>query len=208
MAGICQTSFRKNGPTCDHRSLSFLLDGVTVDLEITQGEIDDIPWDAENRKKFLILAARRQRALGLVLDDAIGRVFAGDEATNVKEYVFFGPGLAITKTNIGTAYVNILPGLNGERILVDFTGCSAFRPVLTANLVGTGPFGVRIIKDSDNTVLYENANIALTGERELDPGWQSPIPAGFTGLEILRIQAKSVTAADDPIFRRATLLIR
>jgi hypothetical protein len=164
-------------------------------------------WSEEEKRQFILLGLKRLRVLGLALDDAIGRVTNGEEATSVQQYDFLGPGSVVTKTNVGTAYVNILPGANGERCLIDCTGKTQFRPVVTANLVGTGPFGFRIIRDSDNTIFYENANVALTGERELDPGWQ-PMPVWATGLEILRVQIKSVTAADDPVVRRFALFVR
>jgi hypothetical protein len=137
----------------------------------------------------------------------LNRVIVGEEATNVKSYNLLGPGLAVTKTNIGTTYVNILPGTSGERSLVDFTGCTEFRLIASANLVGTGPFGLRVVRDSDDAVLYENASIALTGERELDTNWQT-LPGAASGNILVRVQAKSNVAADDPVFRRVTLVVR
>ena len=206
MPGTVTASFSPN--TCSHHSVQVNLDGETIDLGIvTDATLDDLPWGPAEKKVWLLGCARRKRAQGLSVAQMLGRVLAGDEATNVKTYDFLGPGNAVTKTNIGTAYTNVLPGANGERILVDCTGCTQFRPVLTANLVGTGAFGVRIVRDNDNTVFYENANIALTGERELDPGWQS-LPVWATGLEVLRLQAKSAVAADDPVFRRCVLLVK
>jgi hypothetical protein len=204
MAGICTAiSICAGG---NHATLSEVLDGVPVSVDITEGEALE-PLSADDLRAFLRLKARRLRQSGVPLAQFVNRVLMGDEATNVKQYDLMGPGSVVTKTNIGTAYVNVLPGANGERCLIDFTGCAEFRPVVTANLVGTGPFGFRIIKDGDNTVLFENASVALTGERELDPGWQA-IPAGFTGLEVVRLQAKSVTASDDPVIRRASVLVR
>jgi hypothetical protein len=207
MAGICTASTRLNGAGCDHRTVTVSLDGESFEFATGEHLLDEMAWTADEKRQFILLGLKRLRTLGLTLDAAVNRVTNGDEATNVKVYRFLGPGAAITKTNIGTSYVNVCLGTNGERILADFTGCTEFRPVVTANLVGTGPFGFRIIKDGDSTVLYENANVALTGERELDPGWQA-IPQGFSGLEVLRLQAKSVTAADDPIVRRAEILLR
>jgi hypothetical protein len=204
MAGICTAiSICAGG---NHATLSEVLDGVPVSVDITEGEALE-PLSADDLRAFLRLKARRLRQSGVPLAQFVNRVLMGDEATNVKQYDLMGPGSVVTKTNIGTAYVNVLLGANGERCLIDFTGCTEFRPVVTANLVGTGPFGFRIIKDGDNTVLFENASVALTGERELDPGWQA-IPAGFTGLEVVRLQAKSNTASDDPVIRRASVLVR
>jgi hypothetical protein len=204
MAGICTSISVCAGG--NHATLSELLDGVPVTVDITEGEALE-PLTSDELRLFLRLKARRLRQSGVTFAQFVNRVLLGDEATNVKQYDLMGPGSVVTKTNIGTAYVNVLPGANGERCLIDFAGCTEFRPVVTANLVGTGPFGFRIVKDSDNAVLFENASVALTGERELDPGWQA-IPAGFTGLEVVRLQAKSTVGSDDPVIRRASLLVR
>jgi hypothetical protein len=205
MAGICVTSIRKSGAGCDHRIVTVSLDGESIELHTGEGELDSMPWGAEEKRQFLLLSAKRARVLGLALDDAVGRVFIGEEATNVKQYMLLGKD--VTKTNIGTAYVNVPVGANGERSLVEFTGSTQFRIIINANLVATGPFGIRIVRDSDNAVLYENANIALTGERELDTDWQ-PLPAEASGLSLVRLQAKSTVGTDDPVFRRCVMLVR
>jgi hypothetical protein len=201
MAGIC--TITTSPGNCSHRVLTVALDGVEHVIHMAEGEVS-APLTTEEAVQFIRLGIRHR---GIALAALLNRVIVGDEATNVKQYDLMGPGSAIAKTNIGTAYVNVLPGANGERSLIDFTGSTEFRPVVTANLVGTGPFGFRIVKDADNAVLYENASVALTGERELDPGWQA-IPAGFTGLEVVRLQAKSTVGSDDPVIRRASLLVR
>ena len=207
MAGICISSVRKSGAGCDHRALTITLDSENIVVETGEELLDQMAWGPDEKQQFVLLALKRLRALGLSLDDATGRVINGEEATNVKSYDLMGPGAVVTKTNIGTVYVNVLPGANGERILVDFTGCTQFRIILTANLAGTGPFGVRVVRDSDSAVLFENASIAQTGERELDTDWQ-PLPAAASGLALVRLQAKSTVGADDPQFRRAVMLVR
>lgn len=204
MADICTASASPNA--CGHYDLTATVAGISTSVHVHDVELR-VPLTSSEREELLKLSARILRQTGVTPAQFLNRVLRGDEATNVKQYTLLGPGATVTKTNIGTSYVNVLPGLNGERVLVDFTGCTQFRAVLTANLVGTGPFGARIVKDADNAVLYEDANIAVTGERELDTDWQ-PIPAGFTALEIVRLQAKSVTAADDPVYRRGVLLVR
>jgi hypothetical protein len=204
MAGICTASELCVGG--GHQTITVTLDGVPIEVSYTRIAVAE-PLSAEELRGFVHLAARRLRGQGVALEDFLNRVLHGDEATNVKSYQLLGPGLAIAKTNIGTAYVNILPGINGERSLVDFTGCTQFRLIASANLVGSGPFGIRVVRDSDDAVLYENASIAVTGERELDTDWQT-LPQAASGLSLVRVQAKSVTAADDPVFRRVTMLVR
>jgi hypothetical protein len=166
------------------------------------------PLTSDEIRTFLELGIRELRTSGLTFAQLLNRVCVGGEATNVKQYDFLGPGNTVTKTNIGTTYVNVLPGLNGERIPVDLTGVTEFRVFLTLNMVGVGPLRARIIRDGDSTVLYENTNINVAaGERELDTGWLT-IPAGFNGVELLRWQMSSATATDDPVFRRCGLLVR
>lgn len=187
--------------------MTITFDGVAhVFSNVTDAEVNT-PLTTDETRQFLLLAARYLRSKGVTLANFLNRVVVGEEATNVKQYDLIAPGGAITKTNIGSAYVNVLPGANGERVLVDFTGCTQFRVVFTANLVGTGAFGARVIRDGDSAVLFENASISLTGERELDTDWQT-IPAGFEGLTLLRLQMKSATAADDPVARRCAVLVR
>ncbi len=196
MADIC-TALTKCS-TGQHYSLS--ISGRTINIH----QDDLFPLEPEEIDQFFRLALRaRQFNLAAILN----RVIVGEEATNVKAYNLLGPGLAIAKTNIGTSYVNVLPGVNGERVLVDCTGCTQYRFVASVNLVGTGPFGIRVVRDSDNTIFHAADSIALTGERELDTDWQS-LPGGFNGLEVVRVQAKSVVATDDPVFRRVTLVVR
>lgn len=206
MAGICITSIRKSGAGCDHRIVTVNLDGESIELHTGEGELDAMPWGSEEKRQFLMLSAKRARVLGLALDDAVGRVFIGEEATNVKQYFLLSKD--VTKANIGTSYVNVPPGANGERTLVEFTGCTEFRVVVHAVLAQAGPYQMRIVRDSDNAVLYESASInAAAGEREFDTGIQ-PLPAAATGLIYVRFQAKGSNTVDDPVFRRCVLMVR
>ena len=205
MAWSCTLSTNPTG--CGHYVVTARRDdGTTLVVPIHETEAAE-PLTQVEEVQLVQLTVRRLRASGVLLAAQAGRVLLGSEATNVRSYDFLGPGAAITKTNIGTAYVNICPGLNGERLLVDLTGASEFRIVVTATLTGTGPFGLRCVRDSDDAVVFENAAIALTGNQELDTGWQ-PIPIAVGTLVLLRLQAKSVVGTDDPVFRRATILIQ
>ena len=183
-----------------HRTLT--IGGVTV----TMHENEIVPLSAEEKQTLFRYAIRYR---GELLSVLLNRVVFGDEATNVKIYNFFGPGATITKTNIGTAYVNICPGLNGERLIADFTGCTQFRLMLHSNLIGTGAFAARVVRDADDVVLAESTNLGAAGERELDTDWTN-LPAAFLGVGVvtLRAQAKSATATDDPVFRALRLGLR
>lgn len=216
MAGICINSIPKSHATDGHRVVTVTLDGETITDEFFDEDFDALTWNdvlpsdwrtLTLKQIFVRLGVKKKRLEGVTFNQLIGRVTNGEEATNVKQYDFIAPGSAVTKNNIGTAYVDVLPGANGQRVLVDCTGCTQFRIVVTANLVATGPFQARVVKDSDSMVLYESPSLTQTGERELDTDWQT-LPAWATGMEVLRLQAKSATASDDPVFRRCVMLLR
>lgn len=114
----------------------------------------------------------------------------------------------VTKSNIGTNYVNVAVGLNGERQLVDFTGFTQFRLLVAWNLVGSGTQNVRVVDQvTPANVLWESAGQTGAGEKEIDSGWTS-LPAWATGEKFLVLQAKSTTGADDPVHRRTTLYLK
>jgi len=206
MAGICVNHIRNNGVNCDHRTVTVNFDGESLVLDVSEAELDATPWTAAEKKQFIKLGLKRLRVLGLALDNVIGRVTNGEEATNVKSWMILGKD--VTKTNIGTTYVNVSPGLNGERMLIDLTGCTQYRLILNLNCVGSGAWGARLVRDSDNAIIVENGNITGAGEKELDTGWQN-IPGTVQNTEFLvRLQGKSTTAADDPVFRRAIMFSR
>jgi len=206
MAGIVTNHLRKGGAGCDHRAVTVDLDGTIINLDTMEAELDAQPWTDVEKRQFVLLSLKRLRVLGVTLDAAIGRVCIGEEATNIKQYILLAT--PITKTNIGTAYVNVPIGLNGERTLIEYSGCTQFRIIVNMNFVGAGPMNLRLVRDGDSALIFESANITTpTGEKELDTDWQ-PLPPAATGLTLVRFQAKSTTAADDPIFRRCLVLVR
>lgn len=207
MAGIVTTSTRDGGSGCNHLSLVVDLDGESV--EIKTGEHDPV-WQAmlttDEKRDMLRLLARWWKVKGGDLAAFVGRVLAGEEATNVKQYGVLTKD--VTKTNIGTSYVNVPPGANGERTLIEFTGCTEFRIIVHAVMNGTGTHRMRIVRDSDDAVLYESANIAAqAGEREFDTGVLA-LPAAATGLMYVRFQALSSVGSNDPIYRRCILMVK
>lgn len=205
MADLVTTA---TSPTsCSHFVVGGVDDGQAWSgLRVSEDELL-VPLTAEENIQLRMLLLRKLRQKGVTIAQFVNRVVRGEEATNMKLYNLIGTGVAITKTNIGTAYVNISPRTNGERLLVDFTGCTQYRLKACANFVGTGPFGLRVIRDSDSAVLHESATIALTGEREVDTDWQT-LPAAASGLIYVRVQAKSTVGADDPVFGGIQLAVR
>lgn len=205
MAGIVLSYTRHlHSATCQHGLLVASFDGTQYSLEVHDEELANRVVD---KKEMLLDAAKLMMDKGVLLDGISGRVLIGEEATNVKIYQFFGPGAAITKTNIGTAYVNICPGSGGEPLVADFTGCTEYRIRLYANLIGTGQWGAQVKKSNGGgEVLHAAPNIGAAGERAVDTGWL-PLPAAFLGQGLVELvaQAKSQTAADDPVFRSLSL---
>jgi len=225
MAGICTNSTRINGSGCDHRSIAVALDGESIVDQFIGADLDAADWNdvihsdwygLTLKQLFVRLGIKYARLRGIALDDLLNRVTNGEEATNVKQYALLSKD--VTKTNIGTAYVDIPPGANGERSLVDFTGCTEFRLIVNVNHItaSAGQLRLRIVRDSDSAVLYESPQLSsAAGEKEADSasdpsavnGWL-PLPAQASGLGIVRFQGKSSVAADDPVFRRCVLLVR
>jgi hypothetical protein len=204
MAGICTANQRRNGPTCGHFVLDVVLDGETHSFhDLTDSDLNG--WDAKDKRQFILLGLKRQRSAGMSLADAMNKVIVGEEGTNVRVFPVLSKD--VTKTNIGTTYVNVPPGLNGERTPVDFTGCTQYRVVLNMNAIGTGPWSVRMVRDTDLAVLWETTNISGAGEKEVDTDWQT-LPAAASGMIAVRLQGRSNVGADDPVFRRAILLVR
>lgn len=197
MAEVC-TDTQSPG-SCGHFVVT--VGGVTLHLH----ESELTPLTDSEREQLLRLAVRHR---GVALANLLNRVVVGDEATNVKQYTIIGAGAAVTKTNVGTSYVNVLVEANGGRALVEFTGCTEYRIVLNALLAGSGTYSIRMVRDGDSAVLFEQTGIAAqAGERELDTDWQ-PIPAAASGLELVRLQASASVGANDPIFRRCVMLVR
>lgn len=198
MAGI--VSSNTSPGSCGHRDVVIDVDGVPVTLLKTVDDATPLTL-AEKIQLCQLMIRWRRTAHNWNLADLLNRAVIGDEATNVKIYTFFGPGAAITKTNIGTTYVNICAGANGEPVVADFTGCTEYRLRLYANLVGIGQWGARVLRPGSD-VLHDAPNLGAAGERALDTNWQ-PLPAAFLGQGLLELvaQGKSQTAADDPVYR-------
>lgn len=159
-------------------------------LHMTTGDL--VALSDDEKDQLFRLAIRHK---GVALATLLNRVIYGDEATNVKIYDFFGPGLALARSNIGATPVNLLPGANGERLFADFTGCTEYRLMLHASIVN-GTWGAQVVRDADSEVLHVAPNLGAAGERELDTDWQA-LPAEFIGEGIipLRVQVASGASA-------------
>jgi hypothetical protein len=122
---------------------------------------------------------------------------------------WFAENAGITKTNIGTSYVDVYTtGLNGRRLKVDFTGYTQFMILCHYNHVGTGTQNVRVIDAVTTTnVLGELPGTTGAAEKEVEMGF-STLPAWATGESYLKVQMKSTTAGDDPVYRDCSVQLK
>lgn len=194
MAVTCTETNNPSG--CGHYHVT--VGGVS--LEIHESELGNLT--PEEIEQLLRLAVRYK---GVALANLLNRVVLGDEATNVKAYTLVAPGVAVARTNVGVTPQNLLPGASGQRMLVDFTGCTEFRLAMDANIV-SGTWALRVVRSGDDEVLYQSPNLSTTGEQDLDTDWQ-PLPAGFDALAVVVLQVGS-SASASATFRRCVLLVR
>lgn len=211
MADIC-TAADDPCASGGHRTVTIPILGVPVTWRPCESELA-APFTDEERQLFASFLARARFQSGVPLAQFAGRVMRGDEATNVKVYTLFGPGVAVVKSSIGTSYSNILTEANGAPILVDFSGCTKMYPQLYGLLPGTGAqsYGIRIVRHSDDQVLYEAPSVGAqnNAERELDQGWVDlPAWAINAGEVFIRIQARGSVASLSPTFRCARLGVK
>ena len=119
----------------------------------------------------------------------------------------------VTKTNIGTTFVNLFTDFSGRPFFADFTGFTklAFQTYWTK--IGTGSQHLRIVDDSGVIVtpLINTENLGggtglVTGDNPLA---NFTIPAEYVNFKgKLRIQVRSTVAADDPVFEGINIYLR
>ena len=114
--------------------------------------------------------------------------------------------LSSTKTNIGTAFVDIFTQTNsdGKSVQIDTNDKTQLRLVVNWNKVGTGTQTVQILEVGTANVL---ATMNVVSGRN-DTGIIN-IPAFATNsVKYYKIQAKSTTAGDDPVFESASITLK
>ena len=109
-----------------------------------------------------------------------------------------------TKTNIGTAYVDVYvaAGDDGRTVRVDFTGKTQVSGRLLWDKLGTGTHAVKCVnRDLTTDTLWELTNVLAGGN--VIP--LTTLPAWATGVKNIKLQCKSTVATDDPVFRGANI---
>ena len=121
--------------------------------------------------------------------------------------VLYTSEFTITKTDVGSTYVDLFTDFNGRPFVVDTTGYSkvAVQTLWNKN-AGVGTHFIRIVNHANTAqVLYENTNLA-NGENF---DGNVIIPSLFVNFKgKLRIQVKTSNATDDPIFSSIRVYLR
>lgn len=116
----------------------------------------------------------------------------------------WGSTSGLTKTNLGTTYVDLLPasGSEGNGCDVDGTGVVGYRFYVSWNKnVGSGTHSVQLISQTTSDVLV-NITDTVSGRNSVT----GTLPAFFQDqLRSVKLQAKSTVSTDDPIFYGARL---
>jgi hypothetical protein len=121
--------------------------------------------------------------------------------------VLFISEFAITKTNVGTTYVNLWNDYGGRPFLVDTAGYESIAVQIFWNkLTFVTSHDLRIVDDQTGTnVFYEKLNMVNGENLEVN----APIPAAFINFKgKLRIQVKAGNNQDDPIFSGIRIYLR
>ena len=111
-----------------------------------------------------------------------------------------------TKTNIGTSFVDVYTQTNsiGKAIKIDTTGFTTIRLMVTWNKVGSGTQSIQVIAVDDASVIVSKD--IVSGEN--DTGFVA-IPAGSLNEEhSYKLQVKSTTSGDDPVFEGASIWLK
>jgi hypothetical protein len=105
----------------------------------------------------------------------------------------------VVLTNIGTAY----------RVLgiavVDFTNVTAIDYLARWNKIGTGTQSWQLWNATDGVQLAVFDDAAAAGDNKTQA---TTVAVALTGLKEILVRGKSTTAADDPIFYGASVVLR
>jgi hypothetical protein len=149
--------------------------------------------------------------------DAVGGLDAGEQAEAAtllakivppREAITFGcVPTGLTLTNVGNAYDAIVNSQNMGFAHVQTAGITQVIFSVRVNKVGGGTQSWQLWNETDGQEAAVIADAGGTGLKYLSVTQDFGAPLG-AGMKILRVRAKSTTAADDPVYYGATASIR
>lgn len=134
------------------------------------------------------------------------RTWAAAGGGTAKESLVAQWSQSIIKTNIGTAFVDIYNQTNaeGKSISIDTNGKTEVKLSVNWNKIGAGTQTVQVIDVVGSAVLISINVVSGYQETAL-----TTIPAGLANsVKRYKLQAKSTTAADDPVFEGAGIYLK
>ena len=114
--------------------------------------------------------------------------------------------VSITKTNIGTSFVNVYTQTNsdGKSVQIDTNGKTEVKLYVLWNKVGSGTQTVQVLEVGTANVLISMNVVSGRNVSAL-----TAIPEGLANaVKFYALQVKSTTAADDPIFEGARIYLK
>jgi hypothetical protein len=116
-----------------------------------------------------------------------------------------------TKTNIGTAYVDVydntaFPNADAKSVYIDFTDKTQYRVIAQWNKIGAGTQQLKACDAAAPTtnILHNFSNI-VSGEN--DSGLTS-LPGFATGRIEIKLMALSSTSTDDPVLQGVRIWLK
>jgi hypothetical protein len=111
----------------------------------------------------------------------------------------------VVLTNVGASYDAVAAARGLGAALVDFTNITAVDFAVSVNKVGTGTQSWQLWNETDGAEIGVINDAAGAGERVLTATFTTGLP---TGIKRVRVRVKSTTAADDPVYYGASILLR
>ncbi len=112
----------------------------------------------------------------------------------------------VTLTNVGAAYDTIAAAKGLGACRIECAGITGFEFGVFVNKVGSGTQSWQLWDQTNSAEVAVIDDAGATGDKTLAVSASlGPLAAGF---RLLRVRAKSTTAADDPVFYGASLMIR
>jgi hypothetical protein len=128
-----------------------------------------------------------------------GRVLYPQESVSI--------GGRIVLTNVGVAYDSTPESLGLGICAVQLAGITQVTFGVAVNKIGSGTQSWQLWNETDGAEVGVIDDAGATGVKVLQTTLNFS-PALNAGIKVVRVRAKSTTAADDPIFLGATMLIR